>query len=245
MRLLLIVWLFPLTVAWADKQTISFSAADGVQVTADLYMPHPRTAPFILLFHQANWSRGEYLEIAPRLNALGYNCMAVDLRSGGEVNGVKNITHQQAVKLMKETQYIHALKDMKAALNYTLTNFCQGPPIVWGSSYSASLVFTLAADHPHQVGGVLAFSPGEYFVSQGKSRNYISGAAGSLSQPVFIASAKSEKNSWWGIYVAIEADRKTYYLPETAGNHGAKALWEKFPDSRGYWSAVESFLESL
>ena len=34
---------------------------------ADLYIAHDASAPFILLFHQAGWSRGEYLEIAPKL----------------------------------------------------------------------------------------------------------------------------------------------------------------------------------
>jgi len=34
--------------------------------------------------------------------------------------------------------------------------------VVWGSSYSAALVFLLAARHPGDVNGVVAFSPGEY-----------------------------------------------------------------------------------
>ena len=34
---------------------------------ADLYAPHPATAPLVILFHQAGWSRGEYEEIAPKL----------------------------------------------------------------------------------------------------------------------------------------------------------------------------------
>ncbi|WP_424352380.1 hypothetical protein, partial [Lutimonas sp.] len=68
-------------------ETINFKASDGVTVTADLYMPHKTSAPFILLYHQAGYSRGEYLSIAPQLNAMGFNCLAVDQRSGDKVNG--------------------------------------------------------------------------------------------------------------------------------------------------------------
>ena len=77
-------------------ETIQFNSGDGIRVTADVYMTESADAPFILLFHQAGYSRGEYREIAPRLNAMGYNCMAVDQRSGKEVVGVQNLTHEMA-----------------------------------------------------------------------------------------------------------------------------------------------------
>ena len=50
----------------------------------------PANAPVLVLFHQAGWSRGEYREIAPKLNELGYICLAIDQRSGKGVNGVAN-----------------------------------------------------------------------------------------------------------------------------------------------------------
>ena len=34
--------------------------------------------------------------------------------------------------------------------------------LVWGSSYSAALVFLLAAEHQDEIKAILAFSPGEY-----------------------------------------------------------------------------------
>ncbi len=43
-----------------EGKTISFKSNDGVQVTADLYMAHKSDAPFIILFHKASYSRGEY-----------------------------------------------------------------------------------------------------------------------------------------------------------------------------------------
>ncbi|MEM7108513.1 MAG: hypothetical protein AAF519_09835 [Bacteroidota bacterium] len=229
----------------ANAETIFFTSEDGLKVAGELYMPHSDTAPFIILFHQANWSRGEYIEIAPELNRLGFNCLAVDLRSGGEVNGVKNITKQNALRGMKETQYVNALPDMKAAIKFATGNYARGQLIIWGSSYSSALSLKLAGDLGTSISAVLAFSPGEYFVSQGKPRDFITSSAGSITQPVFVTSSRDEKNSWWGIYVAIPSDQKQYFLPSSSGNHGSRALWSKFSDSKDYWNAVTKFLKSI
>ncbi|MGY8687411.1 MAG: hypothetical protein ACKVHP_06705, partial [Verrucomicrobiales bacterium] len=90
--------------ASAQFEIVSFDSQDGLEVTADLFMAHenPET-PFILLFHQAGFSRGEYREIAPRLNQLGFNCMAIDQRSGNAANGVTNETAQRAKAAGKPT----------------------------------------------------------------------------------------------------------------------------------------------
>jgi len=69
-------YLIAATSVWA-VETVTFPASDGLVVTADLYMAYAPTAPMILLFHQAGYSRGEYLEIAPRLNALGFNALGL------------------------------------------------------------------------------------------------------------------------------------------------------------------------
>ena len=228
-----------------NKKEISFPSKDGITITADLYLSHDKTAPFIVLFHQARSSRGEYLEIAPRLNNLGYNCMAVDLRSGYENNGVRNSTVLSAEKAMKPTTYIDTYQDIEAAVDYAKNYFTEGKIIIWGSSYSSALVLRYAGDNPDAVDGILAFSPGEYFKSQGKSATYIAEGAKNITKPVFITSAKNEKGSWWNIYEAIPGEIKEYYLPTMAGNHGSKALWNQFGDSLRYWDVVEDFLEKF
>lgn len=233
-------------VAKPPKETITFKSSDGVKITADVYIQHPETAPFIILFHQAGWSRGEYLPIAPRLNKAGYNCMAVDLRSGKGVNGVDNETYRVAKRMMKQTQYLQAIPDMMAAIAHAGKYFAQGQLIIWGSSYSASLVLHIAGGHPDRVDAVLAFSPGEYFTSFGKPADFIAKSAFKIKVPVFITSAHKEKATWWPIYEAIPGESKIYYLPEnSSGNHGAKALWPKYYDSKGYWKAVKAFLAEI
>ena len=66
-------------------------------MVADLYRQSlGADAPLIVLCHQAGGSRGEYREIAPRLNKLGYQCLAIDQRAGGQVKGVVNETYRAA-----------------------------------------------------------------------------------------------------------------------------------------------------
>lgn len=227
----------------SGKKTITFNSADGVTITADLYMTHEKTAPFILLFHQAGWSRGEYIEIAPKLNEMGFNCMAVDLRSGNEVNSIPNQTAISAGKLNKGATYIDALQDLKSAVKFAEKKFIKGKLIIWGSSYSSALVLKYAGDKPEMVDGVLSFSPGEYFEKAGKSKTYITESAKNIACPVFITSAKNEKENWWSIYTAIKSKDKNWFIPQTAGHHGSRSLFEKYDDHNSYWQAVNSFLK--
>lgn len=226
------------------QELIEFESKDGLKVTADLYKPHVK-APFIVLFHQAGWSRGEYKEIAPKLNEMGFNCLAVDQRSGGEVNGVVNQTKARAEKAGKGTTYVDALQDMEAALDFVKRNYQPSKLIIWGSSYSSALSLKLAGDRSDEIDAVLAFAPGEYFRRLGKSADYVTTSARKIKKPTFITSAKSEKTNWWGIYEAIPTTDKQFYLPSTKGNHGSRALWEKFSDNSGYWEAVKKFLNKV
>ena len=219
-------------------ETINFKADDGITVTADLYMEHESDAPFIILYHQAGYSRGEYREIAPKLNALGFNCMAVDQRSGDQVNGIINQTHKDALAANKPTKYLDALPDIEAAYLYAKFSVKPKKIILWGSSYSAALMFYMGSEHHNNVSGILSFAPGEYFKVNGKDlKTY----AAKITAPVFVTSAKSEYNNWKPIYDNIKSD-KSSFLPESEGKHGSKALWKNNANHMAYWSAVEKFL---
>jgi TonB family protein len=225
---------------------ISLESANRLQITADLYAPHQDPAtPFIVLFHQAGWSRGEYREIAPRLNRLGFNCLAVDARSGDEINGVVNESAQRARDRSLGGAYLDALPDLEAALARVRTDYPGARLIAWGSSYSASLALRIAGEKPGLVDAVLAFSPGEYFAKEGKPGTWVRDAAAKITVPVFITSARREEPNWAPIYAAIPEGKKSSYLPETDGNHGSRALWKEFDDSKGYWHAVAEFLAPL
>jgi len=196
----------------------------------------------IVLFHQAGSSRGEYTEIAPWLNGLGYNCMAVDQRSGEYSRGVENETALRAGKENRPTAYVDTLPDMNAALTYARRHYGNNGVIAWGSSYSAALALKVAGDSPGLVDGVLAFSPGEYFKRAGKSASWIQTSAEHIKTPVFITSSHKEADTWAAIFAAIESADKVSFIPEKEGRHGSRALWEKYPDSESYRQAVHAFL---
>jgi len=230
----------------AVTETITFRSADNLLITADSYTPHTAAStPIIVLFHQAGSSRGEYDDIAPKLNTIGYNCIAVDLRSGEYSRGKDNETAVLANKAGLATRYIDALPDIIAALQYAHKHYPDSPVIAWGSSYSASLVLKVAGDQPKLIDAVLAFSPGEYFSRLGKSKTWIRDSAQNIKVPVFITSAQDEAGSWAAIYQAIPSATKTQFIPTTPGNHGSRALWAKYADSTAYWDAVTDFLQGF
>ncbi len=231
-----------LTICKAQPVTVQFRAWDKVIVTADVYAPKPAKAPFIVLFHQANYSRGEYTEIAPKFNTMGFNCMAVDLRSGEAVNGIVNETWKYADSLGMETRFTDAYSDVRAAVSYVKNKYPGTKIILFGSSYSASLVLKYASDFPDGISGVVAFSPAEYFSRYGWSRTIITTSSAKIKCPVFVAANANEKDRSQEIYNAVPGQNKTLYVPETGGKHGAKTLWETFPESTGYWNALKGFL---
>ena len=238
-----VLLLAPLVTMASGSETVTFESEDGLLMTADIYAPYKNgEAPVIVLFHQAGWSRGEYGEIAPWLNTLGYNCMAVDQRSGEIVRGVKNETARRAARENRTTGYISALPDIKAALAYARRHYGEDGVIAWGSSYSAALVLEIAGNSPALVDGVLAFSPGEYFERAGKTASWIQDSAQHITVPVFIASSRSEADEWAAIFTAIKSGNKTAFIPATEGRHGSRALWSKYPDSDAYRGAVQAFL---
>lgn len=220
---------------------ISFLSLDSLEITADLYTIEDSKAPYIILFHQANFSRGSYREIAPKLNELGYNCIAVDLRSGHKAQGIINETCKRAIAANKKIKFTSAVQDTEAAVRYVKDSLKAEKIIVWGSSYSASITIYLGSKYVSDIDALLAFSPGEYLEINDQT---ISSFATNIKCPVFITSGKKEQKKWNGIYESITS-KKQFFLPETGGAHGSKALWAENKGNQAYWEAVKSFLNSL
>ena len=140
--------------------TLTITAADGVTLHGEVYSGGlDDSAPLVLLFHQAGSNgRGEYATIAPWLNENGFRAIAWDQRSGGDRFGSTNRT---AASLPEgtSTEYCDAYPDLQAALDHAIGTDMAEKVIVWGSSYSAALVFRLAAENPDKVAGVVSCSP--------------------------------------------------------------------------------------
>ena len=228
--------------AEAAHKTETIASLDGIKISADLYAPHPITeTPMVILFHQAESSRGEYREIAKILNSKTLNAIAIDLRAGNKMNGVANLTFASAKKAGKNTNYLDAYQDMVASLRHVDKTYKPRRIYVWGSSFSASLALRLTAEYPQLIRAVFAFSPGEYF----RKKNYILRYAKRIRRPTFITSAKSEKSRWATLYNAISTSTKVSFVPKSKGYHGARALWPKSKGNQEYWAAIDSFLAQL
>ncbi len=222
-------------------EPVRLAAADGVEVFGDFYgVEQDKPRPLILLFHQAGSNAGEYAPIAPRLQALGYNALAIDQRSGAERWERKNRTVDA---LGKTTSYLEAYPDLEAALAW---GKAQGYPriLAWGSSYSAALVFKLGAEHADDLHAILSFAPGEYIAGDDRA---VSKWSGEVRLPIFVTSATGDEvEVAKTILAASPATEKTQYEPKN-GVHGSSTLRED-RNAAGMaenWAAVEAFLAKV
>jgi alpha-beta hydrolase superfamily lysophospholipase len=221
-------------------ESLTFKAADGVVVHGDAVAAEGPARGVILLFHQAGSNHLEYAPIAPKLAKLGWTSLAIDQRSGGDLFGGHNQTVEQVGGV---ASFEAALPDLEAALVFARSRWPGQPIIAWGSSYSAALVFILAARHAGEIDGVMAFSPGEYLTGLSVAQ-----AAAKVSVPVYVTSAAdpAEERAAKDILQASPADIKLQFLP-SHGAHGSSTLRED-SDPAGYgqnWQSVEAFLIRL
>jgi len=220
-------------------ETITFSSTDGLEITADAYIVD-ETAPIIVMFHRANWSRGEYRYTAPRLNDLGFNVLAVDQRSGSEIGGVKNNTAKLAIEQGLGTEFADAIPDAKAAVDYVINEMGYDEVLTWGSSYSTVLAVTTAIENPEQVKGIITYSPGGYFKYEGENLDYY---LKDLDIPIYITGSKGEKIVSYDVYTDIEGDKKVFFEDEeVVGKHGSICLWPSTKGFEKYWASLEDFL---
>lgn len=226
-----------------SAEPVTLTAADGVKV-AGVHTSVEKPKALILLFHQAESGKDEYATIAPRLATWGYASLRIDQRAGGELFGGNATAKGIGVKpghVASPAEYLAARPDLEAALAWAEAK--KLPVILWGSSYSASLAFLLAAAHP-EVRAVMAFSPGEYFDDKALVRT----AAAKVRAPVFVTSAKDghEIDAARDILAAVPG-AKEQFVPKLGGVHGSSTLLRaKNPEgSEPVWSAVIAFLQKV
>ena len=216
---------------------IEFPSQDGLSITADSYEVIPGEQ-YVLLCHQAGFSRGEYIETAKVLNSMGYNCLAIDQRNGEACNGIENETAKRALEKNLPAEYADAEQDIVAAIEYINGHTGKGVILV-GSSYSASLALKIGKSNAH-VDAVIAFSPGEYFKGINLEKELKD-----FNKPVFVTSSKKEGKDVAKLISQISSPVKVQFIPETEGDHGSRVLWPTSPDKDAYWTAVKDFLKKL
>jgi dienelactone hydrolase len=222
----------------AAVQPVLLKASDGVTVHG-LYYKAERPRALILLFHQAQSSKDEYATIAPRLVKAGFSALAIDQRSGDGMFG----TNETAAGLGRKADYIEARPDLQAALDWARKQSL--PIILWGSSYSSSLIFPAAASNPKGIAALLSFSPGEYFAD----KHMIRSAAAKLNVPVFVASTNSKDETAEAdpIMAALPKSNRNVRFVPAHGVHGSSMLIaSRNPaGAEENWRAVMSFLDKV
>lgn len=224
--------------SFAQKEVV-FPSLDGLPVSANEYLVND-TLPWMLLCHQARFSSGEYVETALFFNSLGYNCLAINQRSGKEANGVINKTAVEANIKKLPVGFLDAEKDIVAAINFVLSLNKNKKIILIGSSYSASLVLKIAASNPVNIDKVIAFSPGEYFGEELNLKKCISG----IKIPVFVACSAEEMKETKLLIADIDKRNCVFFAPENGGYHGSKALWKKNIGNEKYREQLLLFLKN-
>jgi dienelactone hydrolase len=218
---------------------VTLHTADGVTVFGALTRATGARRGTILLFHQAGSNHAEYDTIAPRLARAGFDALAIDQRSGGDMWGRRNQTMD---RLGRDPGYASALADLDAALAFGHADNAKGPLLIWGSSYSAALVFLLAARRPALVAAVLAFSPAEYI-----SGADIGAAAATLRCPVFVTSAADadEEDAAAALLARVASPLRRQYKARD-GVHGSSTLRaDRNPaGADANWQAVLAFLDT-
>ncbi|MFI5150674.1 MAG: alpha/beta hydrolase [Bacteroidia bacterium] len=221
------------------QKKIEFPSKDGIEISATVYILQD-TMPYMILCHQAGYSRGEYEETARKFMKFQYNCLAIDLRSGGEINDVKNETAQHAKEKNKPVTYLDAEQDMLAAIDYAFAK-SKKKVILIGSSYSASLALKIAASKNEKVKAVIAFSPGEYFGKTLVLKDHIK----TIPVPVFVTSSKEEAPALTKLMNDVTCTGKQQFIPASKGEHGSRALWKENQNAHEYWLAVLMFMRGV
>jgi len=220
-------------------KTITFTAVDGLEVTADEYIVDP-FKPYVLLFHEQGSSRGEFSTIATRLNKLEFNCLAVDLRNGGKYDYVSNETVKQLREKHLESDINGIEQDMLAAIQYV-----QGksnlPVVLFGSGANGSLSLKVALSDT-LVRAVVALSPGEYFMPEVKIQEVIA----PLEKPVFITSSKAEFPYVSELASGIDQNYVSLFEPKQgAGERGTGSFSVDYEYNTEYWLALILFFKDL
>ena len=220
------------------QRRVMFPSKDGLTMTADMYETKTED-PFIVLFHMAKSSRGEYKEIAQRFNKLELNAMAADLRCGREDKFIPNETNALAVRMGLDTKYLDAEQDMETAINNAY-HIAKRPVIVMGSSYSASLALKLAKGNP-KVKAVIAMSPGQYF----GNKLDMAEVCKDFDKPVFMSCSAKERKYVQELSALMDKSKTVFFAPTEGGDHGSRSLEPDCEENTIYWIQLINFVQTV
>ena len=222
------------------QRVLTFKTSDSLEVTADFYETYAESNKYMLMFHQAEYSRGEYQQIASRIIKLDINCLAVDLRYGNEVNFINNETAMRARLDGHSISMMDCEKDILAAIDYVYNMDSTAKIFLMGSSFSGSLCLKVAKDR-NDIQAVIAYSPGEFFTDF-SVEEYLKG----LNTPTYIGCSRNEYSYASQLAEGITSTKSVIFRPEGSGGmYGACNLWWNSDTSEEFWLSLLFFLKDF
>jgi dienelactone hydrolase len=221
------------------KTTVNYHSLDSLLLTADVYVAND-SLPFLILFHEQNSSRGEFISIIDRFLKMNYNCLAVDLRNGGNSNSIGNKTTQRCREEGLSRSVYAVEGDIKASIDYAFK--CSGKPVVLIGSAANGALALKAAKEQELVKAAISLSPGEFFLANFTIEDIISG----IQKPILLTSSKIEFPYVKQMASKVEDTYKTVFAPENSeGKRGTSALLPNNPSNSEYWLAILFFFKDL
>ncbi len=224
---------------YTQKEIVTFQSADSLTLTADHYFLSD-TLPYLILIHEQGSSRGEFETLAERFQKMDYNCLAVDIRNGGNANFISNET----VRRFRQGDYSLGREDIegdiRASVNYAFSISNQ-KVVLLGSGATGSLCLKITKEMD-EVLGAIALSPGEFYRPSLIIEDTISG----IQKPLFITATEPEFPYLEQMLSGVDDIYKTIFKSELSdGIRGTNALTAKNPSNGEYWLALLLFFKEF
>jgi len=212
---------------------------DSLLITADDYFQSD-TLPYLILLHEQGSSRGEFTGIIHRFQKMNYNCLAPDLRNGGNNNFTGNETAIRS-RLEGFSRNRHAVElDIMASIDHAYRK-SDRKVVLLGAGANGSLALK-AAKEQDAVLAVIALSPGEFFLPSLNVEDTIAG----LQKPILITGTKEEFPYMEQLTSKVDDANKILFSPDQSnGERGAKALLPSTPSNSEYWFNILLFFKEL
>lgn len=136
---------------YKTMEKIYFITKDGVKIVADLYsVSNP--IGWLVLSHMMPATKESYSDLAQRLQNLGYESLAIDLRGHGESDGGPNGFTQ-----FSDSEHQKSIFDLEASVDYLIKNrgaVAEKISFI-GASIGANLSLQYISEHPEYKTAIL------------------------------------------------------------------------------------------
>lgn len=132
-------------------QKVEFQTSDNVNIVADYYQPNTASGKGVVLAHMMPATKKSWAEFAAKLQAAGYQALAIDLRGHGESGGGD-------YREFSDAEHQASIRDLEAAAKFLQDKGVNSLALA-GASIGANLSLQYLAQNPEIQAAVL-LSPG-------------------------------------------------------------------------------------